>query len=146
MIITKTVVMGYVIFNSKVLLVKHKKSGRFMSCGGHVEGNELLEEALKREIKEELNLDVEIIYKKQFNNVTNELANPLVICNKIFNNKTRLQIVEYVCRVKSLDKIKINTNEILEFKLFDKNEIKSSSELTPAVKELSLKALSYANY
>lgn len=45
----------------RVLLLWHKRLGRWMPPGGHIDDNETPEETAKRECKEETNLDVEII-------------------------------------------------------------------------------------
>lgn len=44
----------------RVLLLWHKRLGRWMPPGGHVDENETPEETAKRECKEETGLDVEI--------------------------------------------------------------------------------------
>lgn len=46
---------------SRTLLLWHKRLGRWMPPGGHVEEHEAPEDTAKRECKEETNLDVEII-------------------------------------------------------------------------------------
>lgn len=46
---------------NRTLLLWHKRLGRWMPPGGHVEDDELPEEAAKRECKEETGLDVEIV-------------------------------------------------------------------------------------
>lgn len=45
----------------RTLLLWHKRLGRWMPPGGHVEGNEQPEETARRECKEETGLDVEIV-------------------------------------------------------------------------------------
>lgn len=45
----------------RTLLLWHKRLGRWMPPGGHIDENETPEEAAKRECKEETNLDVEIV-------------------------------------------------------------------------------------
>lgn len=70
--------VGALIFNpeKKILLIKsHKWKGKYMIPGGHIELGEKIEDALKREIKEETGLDVydiqficvqEFIFEDQF--------------------------------------------------------------------------------
>lgn len=55
------VVAAYIVHEDKVLLVDHIKIGTWMPIGGHIELDEDTDQALAREIKEECNLDVEII-------------------------------------------------------------------------------------
>jgi len=50
----------FVVHGEKVLLHKHKKLGIWLPLGGHIEPNELPEEAVVREAKEESGLDIEI--------------------------------------------------------------------------------------
>jgi 8-oxo-dGTP pyrophosphatase MutT (NUDIX family) len=47
----------------KIFIVHHKKAKQWILPGGHIEQNELLEDALKREIREELGITVEKIDK-----------------------------------------------------------------------------------
>lgn len=47
--------------NHQVLLLNHKRLGRWMPPGGHVDPDETPEETARRECKEETGLDVEIL-------------------------------------------------------------------------------------
>ncbi len=49
-----------IISKGKILVVKNKNSTYFYSVGGRVKYNETSSEAVKREVKEELGLDIEI--------------------------------------------------------------------------------------
>lgn len=49
---------------SKVLLIHHKKLGRWLQVGGHVELDENTDEALEHEIAEECGLEVELLAGK----------------------------------------------------------------------------------
>ena len=49
-----------VVYNNKMLLHMHKKLGLWLPVGGHIDRDELPEEAALREAKEESGLDVEI--------------------------------------------------------------------------------------
>ena len=48
----------FVVYKNKVLLHQHKKFGTWLPAGGHIERDELPEEAAVREVKEETGLDV----------------------------------------------------------------------------------------
>lgn len=49
----------------RVLLLWHKKSQKWMPPGGHIDENELPEDAAVRECKEETGIDVEIVNETQ---------------------------------------------------------------------------------
>ncbi|ALM09539.1 MAG TPA: nucleoside triphosphate hydrolase [Candidatus Peribacter riflensis] len=51
--------------HSRTLLLWHKRLKRWMPPGGHVDPGELPEETARRECKEEMGLDVEIIGEEQ---------------------------------------------------------------------------------
>lgn len=51
--------------NKQTLLLWHKRLGRWMPPGGHVDANETPEETARRECKEETGLDVEIVGSAQ---------------------------------------------------------------------------------
>jgi 8-oxo-dGTP pyrophosphatase MutT (NUDIX family) len=51
----------------RTLLIKHKRLGRWMPPGGHIDENETPEEAAIRECKEETGLDVVILGEEQTN-------------------------------------------------------------------------------
>jgi len=50
-----------IVEGDKVLLVYHKKHKQWLPVGGHIEDNETPVQAIKREVKEEAGLDIEII-------------------------------------------------------------------------------------
>jgi len=52
---------GYLVRDNKVLLVHHKKFDKWTPPGGHIEEGETPDQALKREWKEEVGLDIEIL-------------------------------------------------------------------------------------
>lgn len=138
----RTIAMGYIFFGERILLVKHEKTGRFMSCGGRVEEGELITEALLREIKEETNLDAEIIYRKRFDKIPHEIPIPFVCSYKEGpEGETRVQIFEYLCQVKNISKMSLNRRELSEAKWFSREEVENS-DLRPILKEIILKAFS----
>jgi len=70
---------GSLIVNDKILLVKHKKLGIWLSPGGHVEVNEMPHQAAERECLEETGVHVKTIqhgfYKKS--QTSNYLPSPI---------------------------------------------------------------------
>jgi len=58
------VVVIYVVFNDRVLMILHKKLNRWLPVGGHIELDENPEAAAVREAKEESGLDIELIGTK----------------------------------------------------------------------------------
>ncbi|MCX6767277.1 MAG: NUDIX domain-containing protein [Candidatus Micrarchaeota archaeon] len=55
------VAAAYIVSNGRILLVKHRKLGLWLPPGGHIEEGELPDEAVKREVREETGLEVEIL-------------------------------------------------------------------------------------
>jgi len=55
---------AFVVWQGKVLLHQHKKLGMWLPCGGHIDPNELPDEAVKRESIEESGVEIELIGEK----------------------------------------------------------------------------------
>lgn len=51
----------YILENHQVLLIFHKKLGKWLPPGGHMEANEIPPETARREVMEEAGLDIEFI-------------------------------------------------------------------------------------
>ena len=87
--------VGALIFNpeGKLFLMKsHKWHGQYVIPGGHIELGETIEEALKREVKEETNLD---IYDIEF------LIFQEFIYDRSFWKKDHYIFFDYLCRTDS---------------------------------------------
>ena len=89
--------VGGLVFNleGKVLLIKsHKWRNKYAIPGGHIELAETIEEALKREIKEETGLDIhdiQFILLQEF------------IFHDAFWKKRHFIFLDYACKTKSSD-------------------------------------------
>ena len=98
--------VGALIVNDegKVLLCEsHKWPNIFTVPGGHVELGETFEEALRREIKEEVGLDVKV----------NELLSiQQVIYPREFWKKAHFVFLDFLCRAEGCQEVRIDGNEI----------------------------------
>lgn len=95
--------------NKKFLLVKHKKMGKWVQPGGHIEPNENQEEAAIREVFEETGLKVELIGKRVPRE--EDFILPLAIQRNIVkDNHIHIDFV-YVAKVIDNNEIKQNIEE-----------------------------------
>lgn len=100
--------VGAVIFNKKgkLLLVKSPKwFDKFVLPGGHIELGEKAEEALKREIKEEIGLDIENIEFIQYQDA---------IYTPEFAKKKHFLYLDFIAECKD-DNVAIDGDEITEY-------------------------------
>ncbi|MDY7077318.1 MAG: NUDIX domain-containing protein [Chloroflexota bacterium] len=94
--------VGALIFNpqGKVLLVKQDKwRGKYVIPGGHIELGETMEDALRREIKEETGLD---IYDIQFTSLQE------FIFDETYHKKGHFVFIDFVCKTGS-NKVELNS-------------------------------------
>lgn len=54
----------FIIENDKALLIHHKKFNKWLPPGGHIDPNETPDEAVLREIREEVGLEVELVHQE----------------------------------------------------------------------------------
>lgn len=90
-------VVGVLIFNreSKIFLMTSPKwQGKYSLTGGHIEIGETIEQAVKREAKEETNLNV---FDVQF------LMVQECIFSKEFHKKKHFVFLDYICKTKDTD-------------------------------------------
>ena len=55
---------AFVVWNNKTLLHRHKKLQMWLPCGGHIEENELPDDAAVREVLEEAGVEIELVGEK----------------------------------------------------------------------------------
>ncbi len=69
---------AFIVHKNKVLLRKHDKYKIWLSVGGHIELDEEPNEAVIREVKEEVGLDVELVCKENYSLIENNQYKPLI--------------------------------------------------------------------
>jgi len=106
------------------LFVKHTWKEDWVLAWWHVEEKENVYKAIKREIKEELNLKIKIIWNKidlKQENIK-EKSLPLSVYEIKIKDKKRLEYI-FLAKIDDISKIKIQEKEISEYKFFSKNEV-----------------------
>jgi len=110
-------IVGALILNDKekILLAKSEKWHGLWDCiRGHVEIGEKLEDAIKREVKEETGLDVEVIAEIGFSDS---------VFAKDFHEKRHFIFIDYLCKYNGDEpNIKLNDEYKNEYKWFDVSE------------------------
>jgi mutator protein MutT len=102
------IAVGAIIFNKKneILLIKSPKyKNKWMVPGGHVEFGEPMTQALKREIKEEVGIEIENI---EYFNVEESIFNKEVSKNRHFI------FIDFICKAKTFN-IKLDKSEATEY-------------------------------
>ena len=137
---TDLVVAGYVIHDGKVLLIHHGKLDAWLPPGGHIEENETPDQALCREIKEELNLDVEVLNRLELDHderVKEILAVPFYVDVHSVGDHNHCCFF-YICRPKNPNSLSIN-KELKNFGWFSKEDL-GKKDFLKNVKAQCLKA------
>lgn len=121
------VAVGPYIINEKqqVLLVKSPKWEHWIICGGHVESDETIEQALLRETEEELGIKVEII---DFLRIKEEFVAP-----PVFKRPAHFLFLDYIVKATSLNFIP--NDEICEYRWFAIEEALADPDTKPSICE-----------
>jgi 8-oxo-dGTP diphosphatase len=121
----------FVLNGDKVLLLKQTKSKFWLLPGGHIDDGELPHEAVIREVKEETNLDIEILQMAD-NKARTEIVTPLPIpfAMRLLPCRDKKDI-DFLFTAKVIGgELKID-NESEEAKWFTKEEIFSNPAVGP---------------
>lgn len=140
------VVVGFVVHKNKTLLVRHKKLNMWLPPGGHIEKEEIPEETVKREIKEETGLDVEIIGKKDLkaeDKGVKILHTPRFIQLEDIDEFHQHIDLVYFCKADS-DKIKLKKDEHHDIKWFSKSDL-DDKKIAPNVAYIGKMAIDEVN-
>ena len=139
---------GYFVKDGKVLLAHHKKFNKWTPPGGHIEEGETPDQALVREWKEELNIDIEILpaYKSAFEGDSNATPIPMPFYIDLEREGFDVPHIGYFFYVKSKnvsDVINIQKDELHSIGWFSENDLAS----LPTFEQVkSLAAYAIKNY
>lgn len=124
----------------KILFIHHKKLNKWLFVGGHIEENENPEEAALREVKEETNLDVELLGERYPRK--EDYIKPFALQrNEVKENHIHMDIF-YVAVDKGTSKLKEKEDEVLGSRWFSKEEIlKDDFDTFPEKKKMAIDVL-----
>ncbi len=127
--IVEVIIRAVVFDNNKILICRSKKHGNYFLPGGHLEFNEKIEKAIKREFKEELNIEVKkITFIGVADNIYIEEGQRRHEINLVFKTEVK--------------KIKTKSQEgHIEFALFSKEQFMKEKIYPIALKKQILKWL-----
>ena len=137
---------AFIVHKNKVLLRKHDKYKIWLSVGGHIELDEEPNEAVIREVKEEVGLDVELFWKENYPLIQRDQYKELIPpeflnIHKINDTHKHISLV-YFAKSKT-DKITQSENEKSdECKWFTKEELEDAKyQIGEQIKIYALSAL-----
>ncbi len=129
----------------KYLLTKHKWKNVWVLPGWKLENKESIFKCIKRELKEEFNLKIKIIWHKiwlKSDNILKEFPNPISSYKIEIKNKKELvqNRIEYIflCEIKNeISEIIIQEEEIWEYRFFSLEEIINLKDTFNQIKEIA---------
>lgn len=128
---TDLTVAGYIFNENKVLLILHGKLNLWLPVGGHIDENEVPDDALHREVMEETGIKIEILNQSTITkggNVKRNLAIPFHVNLHSVGDHDHVGFF-YLCKAINPEELKIN-NELKNFEWFTKEDLQK--EKVPA--------------
>jgi len=135
---TDLTVGGYIFHEDKVLLILHGKLDLWLPVGGHIDENEIPDDALIREIKEETGIDVEILNNSDMPLIgKRNLATPFHANVHSVGDHDHCCFY-YVCKAINPERLEIN-KELKDFAWFTKEDL-GQDRVPDDVRNICLKA------
>lgn len=140
----EVIVAAWIMFEEKILFIKHHKSKLWLPVGGHVEEEEFLENALRREVKEEVNLEIQALQPatnmqswRVGEKVIGEIL-PFRVFNKVRLNDSKQMYFEYAVETLNPEELKIQEEEIDDHIWLTRKELAETKLIQPILKKIGL--------
>ena len=137
---------GYVFHNSKLLLIYHTKLNMWLPPGGHIEPNEIPDDAALREIEEETGVKARIIDALPSNvpqimqGVKRQTAVPFYTNVHSVGDHDHYGAC-YLC-VADSDEVKL-TNESQSYRWLSREEVEADKQIRADIKAIALAAFNH---
>ncbi|MCH2673572.1 MAG: NUDIX domain-containing protein [Dehalococcoidia bacterium] len=121
---------AFVVQNNKIALHWHSKVCEWLPAGGHVEKNENPVQAAKREVKEEMGIDIRIISRSKYNffEIDNIPSPEVILLESVFDkNIGKHQHIDFVYFAVPIENAVKLSNQ---WKWLDSNELLSQNKIT----------------
>ncbi|MEE3234512.1 MAG: NUDIX hydrolase [Candidatus Latescibacterota bacterium] len=129
----------FVVSNNCTLLLWHRKLRAWLPPGGHIESNELPEEAAIREVREETGLTVRIVGSQRKMQSVKVLHSPRAIL--LEDIEPGHQHIDLIYFAKIVDgSLSINRRESVKFKWFNTAQL-DSKEIADDINQLGKQAI-----
>lgn len=131
--------------SGKFILVKHKDKNRWVLPGGHIEEDENIVKALKREVKEELWVKIKIVGHTLDLKIESLKEYPTPICIYKIEYKKKSGKVEkrfeyiFLAQIKKEEIIKTPIDEISDYKFFSVDDIQKLDNTYTQIKQIAEK-------
>ena len=136
-----------IVYQNKVLLRKHDKYNIWLGVGGHIELDEDPVTAAKREVKEEVGLDITIFGEDKMPRWSTDRVEivPPAFLNMHPINKTHTHISFIYFGIADSDRV-VPENKSDEWHWFTKKEIENCTDINPDIKHYAIEALRAASH
>lgn len=133
------IVAAWIFKDDKVLLIKGHNLKQWLPVGGHVEEGEFFDEALIREVKEEVDLEIEFLEHDVLGgDVDQSRIRDMPMPFRMADKKGKAILMDYLAKPLTTD-IAMQPEEISDYKWFTLEEIQVECK-NPRVIEVAKKA------